>query len=95
MLPAASTCIIKCKCSVEIVLPVLIVVQALAYPATTIAVSSTYVNDVEIINFHVIPRIISHDECVGTFGSGILGNIVVLYDNGEWRCKYISLLTYN
>ena len=29
----------------------------------------------------MIPGIISHDEHVDTFGSGILGNIVVLRDN--------------
>ena len=77
-----------------IVLPVLVVVRALASSATTLAVVSTYVNDVKIIasfNFHVIPGIISRDEHVGTFGSGILGNIIVLCDNGEWRCKYVSL----
>ena len=41
-------------------------------------------NDVKIIasfNFHVIPGIISRGEHLGTFGSGILGNIVVLRDN--------------
>ena len=63
---------------------------------TTLTVESTYVNDVKIIasfNFHMIPGIISHDEHVGTFGSGILSNIIVLRDNGEWRCKYVSLFT--
>ena len=62
----------------------LVVVQALVFPATTVAVASTYMNDVKIIasfNFHVIPSIISCDEHVGTFGSGILGNIVMLRDN--------------
>ena len=57
-------------------------------------------NNVEIIvsfNFHVIPGIISCDKHVGTFGSGILGNIVVLHDNvtmenGDVR-KYINLFT--
>ena len=91
MLPPASTHITKCGYSVAIVLPMLVVVQALASPATTLAVVSTCVNDVKIIasfNFHVIPGIISHDEYVGTFGSGIVGNIIVL-----WRCKYISLFT--
>ena len=41
-------------------------------------------NNVKIIalfNFHVILGIISHDKHVGTFGSGILSNIVVLRDN--------------
>ena len=41
-------------------------------------------NDIKIIasfNFHVIPGIISRGEHLGTFGSGILGNIVVLRDN--------------
>ena len=67
-----------------IVLPVLVVVQALTSPAITLAVASTYVNDIKIItslNFHVIPGIISRDEHVGTYGSGILDNIVVLHDN--------------
>ena len=67
-----------------IVLPVLVVVRALASPATILAVANTYVNDVKIIasfNFHMIPGIISHDEHVGTFGSGILGNIIMLRDN--------------
>ena len=62
----------------------LVVVRALASPATTLAVVSTYVNDVKIIasfNFHVIPGIISRDEHIGTCGSGILDNIVVLRDN--------------
>ena len=81
MLPPASTRIIKCECSVAIVLHALVVVQALASPATTLAAASTYVNDIKIIasfNFHMIPGIISCDEHVGTFGSGILGSIVVL-----------------
>ena len=84
MLPPASTYITKCECSVAIVLPVLVVVRALASPATTLVVASTYMNNVKIIasfNFHVIPGIISRDEHVGTCGSGILGNIVVLRDN--------------
>ena len=79
-----------------IVLPVLVVVRALASFATALAVVSTYVNDVKIIAsfiFHVIPGIISCDEYVGTFGIGILGNIVMLRDNGEWRCKYVNLFT--
>ena len=62
----------------------LVVMQALASPATTLAVASTYVNDVKIIasfNFHIIPGIISHDKHVGTCGSGILGNIVMLHNN--------------
>ena len=94
-LPPVSTCIIKCKCSVAIVLPVLVVLQALVSPATTLAVVSTYMNDAKIIasfNFHAIPGIISCDEHVGTFGSGILSNIIVLRDNGEWRCKLLNLL---
>ena len=84
MLPPVSRRIIKCECSVAIVLPVLVVVRALASPATTLAVVSTYVNDVKIIasfNFYLIPGIISRDEHVGAFGSGILGNIAVLHDN--------------
>ena len=84
MLPPASTRIIKCECSVAIVLPVLVVVQTFASPATTLAVVSTYVNNVKIIasfNFHVIPGIISCDEHIGTCGSGILSNIVMLHDN--------------
>ena len=76
MLPPASTCITKCKCSVAIVLPMLVVVRVLASPATPLAVVSTYMNDVKIVasfNFHVIPGTISRDKHVGTFGSGILG----------------------
>ena len=83
MLPPASTRITKCECWVAIALPVL-VMRALASPATTLAVASTYVNDVKIIasfNFHVIPGIISCDEHVDTCGSSILGNIIVLCDN--------------
>ena len=41
-------------------------------------------NEAKIIasfNFYVIPGIISHDKHVGTFGSGILGNIIMLHDN--------------
>ena len=67
-----------------VVLPVLVVIRALASPATTLAVASTYVNDVKIIaslNFHMIPGIISHDEHIGTCGSGILSNIIMLRDN--------------
>ena len=44
-----------------IVLAVLVVLRALASPATTLAVASTYVNNVKIIasfNFHMIPGII-------------------------------------
>ena len=57
-------------------------------------------NNVKIItsfNFHVIPGIISRDEHISTFGSGILGNIIVLRDNvnGKWRCKYINLFTWS
>ena len=84
MLPPASTRITKCECSVVIVLPVLMVVQALASPATTLAVASTYMNDVKIIasfNFYVIPGVISRDKHIGTFGSGILSNIIMLRDN--------------
>ena len=65
MLLPASTRIIKCECLVATALPVLVVVRALASPATTLAVASTYVNDVKIIasfNFHVIPGIISREE---------------------------------
>ena len=73
-----------------IVLAVLVVVRALASPATTLAVMSTYMNDAETIasfNFHVIPGIISCDEHIGTFGSGILGNIVMQHDKGEWKME--------
>ena len=83
-----------------IVLPVLVVVQALASPAITLAVASTYVNDVKIIvsfNFHIIPGIISRDEHVGTFGSGILGNTIMLHDNVTMEngdvSTYISLFS--
>ena len=84
MLPPASTRVIKCECSVAIVLPMLVVVRALASPATTLAVASTDVNDVKIIasfNLLMIPGIISRDKHVGTFGNGVLCNIVVLCDN--------------
>ena len=67
-----------------IVFPVLVVMRALASPATTLAVASTYVNNVKIIasfNFYVIPGIILCDKHVGIFGSGILGNIIMLSDN--------------
>ena len=85
MLPPASTHINKCECSVAIVLHVLVSMRALASPTTTLTVESTYANDVKIIAsfFHVIPGIISCDKHVGTFGSGILSNIVMLCDNGE------------
>ena len=62
----------------------LVVLRALVSPATTLTVASTYVNDVKIIasfNFHMIPGIISRDEHIGTFDSGILSNIIVLHDN--------------
>ena len=74
-----------------IVLAVLVVVRAsyLLLPD----LGSTYVNNGKIINFCVIPGIMSRDEDFGTFGSGTLGNIVVLCDNGEFRCKYVSLFT--
>ena len=83
-----------------IVLSVLVVVRVLASPATTLAVASAYVNNVKIkasFTFHMIPGIISHDEHVGTCGSGILGNIIVLHDNvtmgnGDVR-KYVNLFT--
>ena len=84
MLPPASTRITKYECSVAIVLPMLVVMQVLASPAIRLAVVSTNVNDVKIIasfNFHMILGIVSHDKHVGTFGSGILGNIVVLHNN--------------
>ena len=83
VLPPASTRT-KCECLAAIALGVLVVVRALASPATTLAVASTYVNDVKIIalfNFYMIPGIISCDEHVVTFGSGILGNIIMLHDN--------------
>ena len=82
--PSASARIINCECSATIVLPVLVVMRALTSPATTLAVASTYVNNVKIIasfNFHVIPGIISCYEHVGTYGSGILDNIIMLHDN--------------
>ena len=83
-----------------IVLPVLVVVQELSSPATTLAVASTYMNNVKIIasfNFHMIPvSSISCDEHIGTFGSGILGNIIVLHDNvtmeNEDVSSYVLLL---
>ena len=81
---------------VAIVLPMLVVVRALASPATTLVVASTYVNNVKIIalfNFQVIPGSISHDKHVGTCGSGMLSNTVMLRDNGEWKCKYVNLFT--
>ena len=104
MLPLASTRITKYECLVAIVLPVLVVVRALASTATTLAVVSTYVNDVNIIleiiasfNFHVIPGIISRDKHIGTCGSGILGNIVMLRDNVTMEIgdasTYVSLFT--
>ena len=95
MLPPACTHITKCECLVAIVLPVLVVVRALASPATTLAVANTYVNDVKIIasfNFHVIPGIISHDEHVGNCGSGILSNIIVLRDNVTMENGDVSTL---
>ena len=92
LLPA-STRIIKCECSVAIALPMLVVVRAPASPATTLVVAGTYVKIIASFNFHVIPGIISCDEHVDTFGASILGNIVVLRDNGEWRCKYVNLFT--
>ena len=69
------------------------VVQAVASPATTLAVASTYMNDVKIIasfNFHVIPGIISRDEHIGTFGSSILGNIIMLCDNVTIENGHVS-----
>ena len=83
MLPPVRTHITKCECLVAILLPMLVVVLVLASPATTLAVASTYVNHDKIIasfNFHVIPGIISRYKHIGTFGSGILGNIIVLHD---------------
>ena len=50
-------------------MPVLAVVRTHASPATTLAVASTYVNNVKIIasfNFNVIPGIISCDEHIGS-----------------------------
>ena len=97
MLPPVSTRIIKCKCSVAIVLPVLVVVQGPASPATTLAVVSTYVNDVKIIasfNFHVIPGIILCNKHIGTFGSGILSYIIVLHDNVTMENGDVSTQTY-
>ena len=49
MLPQVRTCIIKCEYWVAVVLPVLVVMRVLASLATTLAVASTYVNDVKII----------------------------------------------
>ena len=51
------------------------------------------VNDVKIIasfNFHMIPGIISRDEHVGTFGGGILSNIVILHDNATMENGDVS-----
>ena len=97
MLPPASTRIIKCECLVAIALPMLVVVRALASPTTTLAVASTYVNNVKIIDFDVIPGVISRDEHVGTFGNGILGNIIVVRDNVTMEngdvSAYVSLFT--
>ena len=45
MLPLASTRIINCERSLAIVSAVLLVVRALASPATTLAVASTYVHE--------------------------------------------------
>ena len=76
-----------------IVLSVLVVVQALASPATTLAVARTYVNEVKIIasfNFHMIPGIISSNKYVGTCSSGILGNIIVLHDNVTMENEDVS-----
>ena len=94
MLSPASTRIIKCECLVAIVLLVLVIIQALASPATTLAVVSTYVNHVKIVasfNFHVIPGTSSRDEHIETCGSGILGNIVVLCDNVTMENGHVSM----
>ena len=56
----------------------LVVMRALASSATTLAVASTHVDDVKIINFYMITGIISLDAHFGTFGSEILGNIISL-----------------
>ena len=61
MLPLASTHIIKCECSVTIVLVMLVVMRALASPATTLAVVSTYMNHVKIIASFNFPGIISRE----------------------------------
>ena len=93
MLPPASTRI-KCKCSVAIVLAVL--VHASTYISCYHTSCCKHLCERclnQSFNFHVIPGIFSCDEHIGTFGSGILGNIVLLYDDGEWRCKYVSLFT--
>ena len=45
-------------------------------------------------NFHVIPGIISCDEHVGTCGSGILGNIIVLRDNVTMENGDVSTQIY-
>ena len=77
MLPSVRARIIKCKCSVAIVLSMLVVVRALATPATTLAVVSTYVNDVKTIssfNFHMIPGIIS---CDGTLALLAVVSLVI------------------
>ena len=50
MLPPASTRIIKCECLVAILLAMLVVMRALASPATTLSVESAYMNDVKIDN---------------------------------------------
>ena len=69
-----------------IVLPVLVVVQALAPPATTLASCCKHlrVNNAKIIasfNFNMVPDIISCDKHIGTFGSSILSNIIMLRGN--------------
>ena len=49
-----------------------------------------YMNDVKIIYFHVIPGIIIRNKHVGTFGSSILGNIIVLHDNVTMENEDVS-----
>ena len=91
-----------------IVLPMLVVMQALASPATTLASCFEHLreNNAKIIasfNFHMIPGIISCDKHVGTFGSGILGNIIVLcgnvtMENGDvssYVLSYSYMLSYS
>ena len=41
-------------------------------------------------NFHVILGVISCDEHIGTCGSGILGNIVMLRDNVTMENGHVS-----
>ena len=71
-----------------IVLPVLVVVRALASPATTLAVANTYVNDVNIIpsfNFHVIPGIFHVTSTLALLAvvSSVISSCYVTMENGD------------